>query len=156
MRVRLAARWAAPERNAPVEDEDITEPDRPESTLASKVAWLFVATGIHLFLWSLLFTLLYWFVPRQKAIFNDFGVAISVVTTAIIHLSDFVVDYWYLAMPVVCAGVIIADCLAIFPTRSTALRLVLLALLAIPPVVLSVLSYMFPQHEVRMLMEQLR
>lgn len=138
-----------------MDDEDITEAERPKSTLASQFVWLFVAAGIHLFLWSLLFTLLYWFVPRQKAIFDDFGVAVSVVTMAIIHLSDFVVDYWYLVAPLVAGCVITTDSLAVFLSRKTALRLTCLALLTIPPIVLAVSSYLFPYHEILVLMNDL-
>jgi type II secretory pathway component PulF len=139
-----------------MDDEDITEADRPKSTLASKFIWLFVGAGTHLFLWSLLFTLLYAYVPRQKTTFENFGVAVSAVATAVIHLSDLVVGNWYLVVPLVAAGVIATDSLAVFLNRKTALRLTCLALLAIPPVVLLLASFVFPQHELSVLMEGLR
>jgi hypothetical protein len=66
-----------------------------------------------------------------------------------------VVDYWYLVVPFVGAGVIIADCLAVFVSRSSAQRLTFLALLTVPPIVLAVSSYLFPYHEVLVLMNEL-
>lgn len=136
-------------------DEFTTEAVRPPSTLASQVLWLFGAGGIHLFLWSVLFVLLFVYVPRQRAILDDFGVSTSAATRGVIDLSEFVVNYWYLAAPLVTAAVLVVDGLAVFLSRSTALRLALLLLLTLPPVVLVVASYVFPQHEVSRLMEEL-
>jgi hypothetical protein len=65
------------------------------------------------------------------------------------------VNYWYLAAPLVTTAVLVVDGLAIFLSRSTTLRLALVLLLTLPPVVLVVASYVFPQYEVSKLMEEL-
>jgi type II secretory pathway component PulF len=135
--------------------DDTAETVRHQPTLAAKVLWFFGASGIHLILWSVLFVLLYAYVPHQKAILDDFGVATSAATRGVIDLSEFVVNYWYLAAPLVTTAVLVVDGLAIFLSRSTTLRLALVLLLTLPPVVLVVASYVFPQYEVSKLMEEL-
>ncbi|MDB4439725.1 type II secretion system F family protein [Planctomicrobium sp.] len=48
-----------------------------------------VATGIVGFI-------MYWIIPKFKAIFQDFGVELPTITEVLISTSDIVVNYWYL------------------------------------------------------------
>ena len=57
------------------------------------IAVITVATGIVGFI-------MYWIIPKFKDIFNDFGVELPEITIALIKMSDWVVNYWYL-IPVV-------------------------------------------------------
>ena len=60
------------------------------------VAVITVATGIVGFI-------MYWIIPKFKKIFQDFGIELPGITTALINISDWVVDYFYLipAIPLV-------------------------------------------------------
>ncbi len=60
------------------------------------VAVITVATGIVGFI-------MYWIIPKFKKIFMDFGIELPGITIALIKISDWVVDYFYLipAIPVV-------------------------------------------------------
>ena len=44
--------------------------------------------------------LMYFIVPKFKRIFDDFGTELPGMTVALIHGSDAVVNYWYLASPI--------------------------------------------------------
>ena len=59
------------------------------------VAVITVATGIVGFI-------MYWIIPKFKKIFQDFGIELPGITIALIAVSDWVVDYFYLipAIPV--------------------------------------------------------
>jgi len=59
------------------------------------VAVITVATGIVGFI-------MYWIIPKFKKIFQDFGIELPGITIALIALSDWVVDYFYLipAIPI--------------------------------------------------------
>lgn len=57
------------------------------------VAVITVATGIVGFI-------MYWIIPKFKAIFQDFGVELPSITEVLINMSDLVVNYWYL-IPVI-------------------------------------------------------
>lgn len=54
---------------------------------------------------------LYFIVPRFKKIMEDFGVDLDVSTKILIGLSDTVVNYWYLLLPLWTSGVAV-DALA--------------------------------------------
>jgi type IV pilus assembly protein PilC len=60
------------------------------------VAVITVATGIVGFI-------MYWIIPKFKKIFQDFGIELPGITVALINISDWVVDYFYLipAIPLV-------------------------------------------------------
>jgi type IV pilus assembly protein PilC len=60
------------------------------------VAVITVATGIVGFI-------MYWIIPKFKKIFQDFGIELPGITIALINISDWVVDYFYLipAIPLV-------------------------------------------------------
>lgn len=53
------------------------------------IAVITVATGIVGFI-------MYWIIPKFKAIFQDFGVELPSITEVLINMSDLVVNYWYL------------------------------------------------------------
>lgn len=44
--------------------------------------------------------IMYWIIPKFKAIFQDFGVELPTITEVLISTSDIVVNYWYL-IPVI-------------------------------------------------------
>jgi len=56
------------------------------------VAVITVATGIVGFI-------MYWIIPKFKKIFQDFGIELPGITIALIKISDWVVDYFYLIRP---------------------------------------------------------
>ena len=60
------------------------------------VAVITVATGIVGFI-------MYWIIPKFKKIFQDFGIELPAITTTLIYISDWVVNYFYLipAIPIV-------------------------------------------------------
>ena len=60
------------------------------------VAVITVATGIVGFI-------MYWIIPKFKKIFLDFGIELPAITTTLIFISDWVVNYFYLipAIPIV-------------------------------------------------------
>ena len=60
------------------------------------VAVITVATGIVGFI-------MYWIIPKFKKIFQDFGIELPAITIALITISDWVVNYFYLipAIPIV-------------------------------------------------------
>lgn len=43
--------------------------------------------------------IMYWIIPKFKAIFQDFGVELPQITETWISISDFMMSYWYLAGP---------------------------------------------------------
>lgn len=47
--------------------------------------------------------IMYWIVPKFKAIFNDFGVELPQATEFVIAYSDWFVNYWYLVFPLLFA-----------------------------------------------------
>ncbi len=54
---------------------------------------------------------MYYIIPKFKKIFDDFGTELPRLTVLLIHISDMVVNYWYLGLPLlypafVAAGVI--------------------------------------------------
>jgi type II secretory pathway component PulF len=138
-----------------MDDDDVTDTVRPESTRESRLSGLFSAACVHLFLWGMLCVLLHEYVPRMKAVFSDTGVAVSVATRAVIHLSDLVVDYRSLVVPLVCAIVIIADSLTVLLSSTSRRRRIFLVLLTIPPIILLAVSWYFPYHSVSVAMEAL-
>ncbi len=68
--------------------------DRWATPLAATFAIAHLLSGLALVGWF------YFLAPRFKRDFNDFGVLIPAMATSIIRMSDLVVDYWYLLMPV--------------------------------------------------------
>ncbi|MDA7504241.1 type II secretion system F family protein, partial [bacterium] len=44
--------------------------------------------------------IMYWIIPKFKAIFQDFGVELPQITQTWISISDFMMSYWYLAGPI--------------------------------------------------------
>lgn len=66
-----------------------------------KGEWLgTLAVVSHLVAWCALCFGLYYFVPWYKNVFMDFGVELSAGTLLLIQVSDLVVNYWYLLLPV--------------------------------------------------------
>ncbi len=67
------------------------------------------------YVWSILTTvfavvtfLMYWIVPKFKAIFNDFGVELPAWTAQMMVFSDWFIDYFYLSMPLLSVPILTA------------------------------------------------
>ncbi len=57
--------------------------------------WVMLAMGVNIVTF-----LMYYIVPKFKAIFNGFGTELPDVTVVLIHVADFFVNYWFLSVPV--------------------------------------------------------
>jgi protein transport protein HofC len=56
--------------------------------------WVMMAMGINIVMF-----LMYFIVPKFKAIFNGFGTELPSVTVALINMADFFVNYWFVFGP---------------------------------------------------------
>lgn len=113
--------------------ESTTFTDARETHLA-RAAWLLAAVLLHLLAWLVAWGYLYFLIPRQRAIFEDFGVAPPQAAMAVIRLSGFVGVYWPVMAVLVAIIVIGVDCLIVLLTRSRVVRISLLLLFLVPPV----------------------
>ncbi len=59
------------------------------------------ATLICLILFQITGFIMYYIIPKYKAIFEDFGVELPALTVILIELSNWFVNYWYLAGPII-------------------------------------------------------
>lgn len=133
-----------------------TKSARPPEAADSKATWICVAAGIHLVLWGVVFWYLWEHVPVQKLMFDDLGVPVSAASLAVISLSDLVVIYWYLVVPMVLVIVVGVDYLIASLFRSPVVRATLVALLVVPPVGLVARWNLVLLRDLSGLMEQLR
>jgi hypothetical protein len=133
-----------------------TDSARPPEPPDSGATWLCVAAGIHLVLWGVVFWYLWEHVAVQKVIFQDLGVPISAGSLAVIGLSDLVVLYWYLIVPLVLVIVIGVDYLIVSLFRSPVVRATLIALLVVPPIGLVARWNLVLLRDLSGLMESLR
>lgn len=131
-----------------------TSTDAPETHLA-RGAWLLPAVLLHLLGWLTAFGYLYFLVPRQRAIFEDFGVAVPQAAMAVIRLSAFVGVYWPVIAVLVAGVVIGVDCLIVFLTRSRMVRVTLLLLFLVPPISWLVSCHFTMSQALAPLVEQL-
>lgn len=73
------------------------------------------AAGVITYFWAVLLTLcgivsflMYYIIPKFKAIFEDFDVQLPPASIALIEVSDFSVDWWFLLLPVLLAFVMLS------------------------------------------------
>ena len=59
------------------------------------------ATLVCLILFNITGFIMYYIIPKFKAIFEDFGVELPWLTTLLVEISNWVVNYWYLLGPVI-------------------------------------------------------
>jgi type II secretory pathway component PulF len=133
-----------------------TKSVRPPEPPDAKATWICVAAGIHLVLWGVVFWYLWEHVPVQKLMFDDLGVPVSAASLAVISLSELVVIYWYLAVPLVLVIVVGIDYLIVSLFRSPIVRATLTALLVVPPIGLVARWNLVLLRDLSGLMEQLR
>ena len=81
------------QRLAEFKERSQTLKRKVQGAMMYPVAVIVVATTIVAFI-------MYWIIPKFKSIFEDFGVELPAVTIALIRISDWVVDFWYL-IPVI-------------------------------------------------------
>jgi type II secretory pathway component PulF len=129
--------------------------DAPETRLA-RAAWLLAAVLFHVLAWLVAFGYLYFLVPRQRAIFEDFGVAAPQAAMAVIRLSGLVGVYWPALAMLVAVVVIGVDCLIVLLTRSRVVRVTLLLLFLVPPIGWLVSCHLTMSQALAPLAEQLR
>jgi type II secretory pathway component PulF len=113
--------------------ESTTSTDAPETHLA-RATWLLPAVLLHLLAWLMAWGYLYFLVPQQRAMFEDFGIAAPEAAMAVIRLSGFVGVYWPVIAVLVAVVVIGVDCVIVFLTRSRVARVTLLLLFLVPPI----------------------
>jgi type II secretory pathway component PulF len=90
--------------------------DQWATPLAATIAVAHLLSGMALVGWF------YFLVPRFKHDFNDFGVEIPALTILIIRMSDMVVNYWYLLVPVSPVALILDFLVARWIGRQIGLR----------------------------------
>lgn len=76
----------------------------------------------HLFSGLILAGWFYWIVPRFKYELDSYGVQISAPVLSIIHLSDLIVNYWYVLVPVVPIALILDFLVAWWTAREIGRR----------------------------------
>jgi type II secretory pathway component PulF len=137
-------------------DPDSTISTDARETHLARAAWLLAAVLLHLLAWLVAWGYLYFLVPRQRAIFEDFGVAAPQSAMAVIRLSGFVGVYWPAIAMLVAAAVIGVDCLIVVLTRSRVVRVTLLLLFLVPPIGWLVSCHLPMSQALAPLAEQLR
>lgn len=90
--------------------------DQWATPLAATIAVVHLLSGLLLVGWF------YFLVPRFKHDFNDFGVEIPALAISIIRMSDLVVNYWYLLMPVTPVALILDFFVARWIAKQIGLR----------------------------------
>jgi type II secretory pathway component PulF len=128
--------------------------DARETHLA-RAAWLLAAVLVHMLAWLVAWGYLYFLIPRQRVIFEDFGVAPPQAAMAVIRLSGFVGVYWPVMAVLVAIIVIGVDYLIVLLTRSRAVRVTLLLVFLVPPIGWLVSCHFAMSQALAPLMEQL-
>jgi type II secretory pathway component PulF len=138
-----------------MDPDSTTSTDAPETRLARAV-WLLSAVLLHLLAWFVAWGYLYSLIPRQRAMFEDFGVAAPEAAMAVIRLSGFVGVYWPAIAMLVAVVVIGVDCLIVLLTHSRVVRVTLLLLFLVPPIGWLVSCHLTMSQALAPLAEQLR
>ena len=120
------------------------------------LAGILGAAAVHLCLATIVFFYFYLYVPHQKEVFADFGVALPDAVFVVIRISDLLVSYWHLVLPALILAIPGFDALIMTVTRSRAGRLGLIAVPAILSIGLLLSCHMILKMPMDQLVEQLQ
>ena len=96
--IRLAARTGADAGSLATMLREAINRQRPRGNVeeAAPLSWLVYAVFVLTITTLIVGFVMYYIIPKFKKIFNDFGTELPAMTTRVVHLSDLVVNYFYM------------------------------------------------------------
>lgn len=107
--------------------------DQRSASPGFSFTWVIAASAVHLLLWFVLVGYFVVYVPHQKQVFSDFGVALPQAAILVISLSDLILQAWYLLVPLLFVLVVGVNVAIVAVVRRRGWRIVLLAFLTLSP-----------------------
>jgi len=103
----------------------------------SSALFLWMSISVHAVIWCGSLAMLAWYVFRSMGVFNDFGIELSDGAMWVIVLTDWIVNFWYIVLPVVVLLVAGSDLVVFAMTRSAWLRGLWVAIGCLIPLLLT-------------------
>src|SRR5437870_3224629 len=121
----------------------------PRSTTGSAVRWI-VGTA----LWALLLAVLIFVVPVEKKTFDELGLALPTVTTAVIDISMWFADWWWVFTPAFVTAALVAGLITYLVRHRTDNRFLMacwtLVLIGVPLALHAVTAYSLVQPHMKL------